>query len=77
MWVTVVGATAANPVDVDGRTRLLVTITDRGRGFDQSIPARGLGVKGSIVARMREAGGVAAIDSEPGQGTSVELRWPR
>lgn len=76
-WVTVVGATEANPVDVDGRTRLLVTITDRGRGFDQSIPARGLGVKGSIVARMREAGGVAAIDSEPGQGTSVELRWPR
>ncbi|MDO5286391.1 MAG: ATP-binding protein [Actinomycetia bacterium] len=76
-WVTVVGATPEHPVDVDGRTRLMVTVTDRGKGFDPSVPARGLGVKGSIVARMSEAGGVAEIDSEPGQGTTVELRWPR
>jgi len=77
-WVTVVGDTEANPVDLrpGARTKLLVTVTDRGQGFDASRPTRGLGLKGSIKARMAEAGGVADIDSEPGQGTTVELRWP-
>ncbi len=77
-WVTVVGHTEANPVDLrpDATTELLVTVTDRGSGFDPSKPTRGLGLKGSIKARMAEAGGAAEIDSEPGQGTTVELRWP-
>jgi signal transduction histidine kinase len=77
-WVTVVGHTEANPIDVrpDGRTRLLVTVTDRGHGFDPGKATRGLGLKGSIRARMIEAGGTALVDSEPGQGTTVELRWP-
>ena len=77
-WVTVVGDTAANPVDLrpGSVTKLLVTVTDRGHGFDVSRPTRGLGLKGSVRARMAEAGGAADIDSEPGQGTTVELRWP-
>lgn len=77
-WVTVVGNTEANPIDPQpgAGTKLLVTITDRGTGFDTSRPRRGLGLKGSIKARMSEAGGAAEVDSEPGQGTTVELRWP-
>ncbi len=77
-WVTVVGHTEANPVDLrpGARTRLLVTVTDRGAGFDPSRPTRGLGLRGSIRARIAEIGGAAEIDSEPGQGTTVELRWP-
>ncbi len=73
-WVTIVGATPDHPAPDEAK--LVVTVTDRGSGFEVGSPSRGLGVKGSIVARMTEAGGVATVDSEPGQGTTVELRWP-
>lgn len=77
-WVTIVGSTPVAPLTgPDGRAAaLMVTIADRGTGFDPGRPTRGLGVRESIVGRLREAGGDATIDSEAGQGTSVELRWP-
>ncbi|GAA1777984.1 sensor histidine kinase [Nostocoides vanveenii] len=61
-----------------GRThaQVQVTITDRGTGFDPAACRRGLGIDRSLIERMRDVGGSAAADSAPGQGTSVELRWP-
>ncbi|MGO1385632.1 MAG: sensor histidine kinase [Arachnia sp.] len=70
-WVTIVGAT--EPGDPD----LVVTVTDRGQGFDRRTTRIGVGLTQSIMARMSEAGGLAMVDSEPGQGTTVEMRWPR
>lgn len=69
-WVTATG-------DDDGG--VVVTIVDRGIGFDPEGPRsdRGLGLTGSICARLEEVGGVAVVDSRPGEGTSVELKWPR
>ena len=51
-----------------------VFVRDRGRGFDQSaVPEDRLGVRNSIVDRMRRHGGSAAIRTAPGDGTEVGL----
>lgn len=56
---------------------LSVFVRDRGRGFDpDAVPAHRHGVRGSIVERMRRAGGAARIASAPGEGTEVELTLP-
>jgi signal transduction histidine kinase len=55
----------------------VISVVDRGRGFDPEFITVGLGMSQSIVARMAEAGGTGKIDSGIGQGTCVELRWPR
>jgi signal transduction histidine kinase/phage shock protein PspC (stress-responsive transcriptional regulator) len=53
-----------------------VFVKDRGPGFDaDSVPADRLGVRESIVGRMRRHGGTAAISSGP-DGTEVRLRLP-
>jgi signal transduction histidine kinase len=64
-WVTATGAAGT----------VTVAVVDRGRGM----PAvrAGSGLRQSIVARMVEAGGKSRIDSEAGEGTCVELSWPR
>lgn len=64
-WVTIVG-------DSPG---VVVTVTDRGRGFDPAAPSRGLGLSSSIGKRIVEVGGHMSVDSAPGQGTTIELRW--
>lgn len=54
-----------------------IVVRDKGQGFvlEQADPAR-LGVRESIVARMRSCeGGEARIRTEPGSGTEVELTW--
>jgi signal transduction histidine kinase/phage shock protein PspC (stress-responsive transcriptional regulator) len=52
-----------------------VFVRDRGRGFDpRQVPLDRLGVRGSIVARMRRHGGEADVRSEPGEGTEIRLR---
>ncbi|MEU2113311.1 ATP-binding protein [Streptomyces sp. NPDC019507] len=56
--------------------RVLVTVVDRGVGFDPDTVPEGLGLRSSVGARMRESGGAADVDSAPGEGTRVELRWP-
>src|SRR3954469_12359297 len=72
---------AGSPVDVyaeavDGE--LQVFVRDRGPGFDaDALPADRRGVRESIVGRMARHGGRAAIRSEPGAGTEVELTMPR
>ncbi|WP_410586113.1 sensor histidine kinase [Amycolatopsis sp. lyj-23] len=53
-----------------------VTIADNGAGFDPAaVPPARRGVRGSVVERMRIAGGTAEITSRPGAGTTVTLRW--
>jgi len=52
-----------------------VTVTDDGIGIDPEVAAKsdGLGVKGSIVGRMKRAGGSASLEEAPGGGTLVKL----
>ncbi|WEK13442.1 MAG: ATP-binding protein [Candidatus Microbacterium phytovorans] len=60
-----------------GAGTIEVSITDDGPGFEpESVPADRLGVKESVLRRMRDVpGGDARIDSAPGRGTSVLLHW--
>jgi signal transduction histidine kinase/phage shock protein PspC (stress-responsive transcriptional regulator) len=51
-----------------------VFVRDRGVGFDpDATPEDRLGVRGSIIDRMKRHGGRAEIRSEPGEGTEVRL----
>lgn len=55
-----------------------VFVRDRGAGFlPELIPADRMGVRGSIVERLRRAGGNATIRSAPGEGTEVRLEMKR
>lgn len=56
---------------------LSIVVEDDGVGFSlrRLAPDR-LGVRVSIIDRMRAAGGAAHITAAPGRGTRVELRWP-
>jgi signal transduction histidine kinase len=55
----------------------VVTVTDRGRGFDPAaVPPSRRGIRESITGRMLAAGGRAAIASRPGAGTTVTVSWP-
>lgn len=62
--------------DPDGRGGALVTVVDRGPGFDPGRHRPGLGLRGSVHDRMAEVGGRATVDTAPGEGVRVELRWP-
>ena len=53
-----------------------VEVNDNGCGFDPAVAGRGRhGVSGSIIARMHDVGGRATVDSAPGEGACVSLRW--
>jgi signal transduction histidine kinase len=53
-------------------------VHDRGKGFDpEAVPSDRNGIAQSIRARMTRAGGLAAIRSEIGVGTEVQLVLPR
>ncbi len=72
---------AAGRIEVrlgDGGGRLALSVTDDGRGFDVSAPGvrgRRLGLT-SMEERALELGGVLAIESRPGAGTTVRLDVP-
>ncbi|MGH8950437.1 MAG: ATP-binding protein [Acidimicrobiia bacterium] len=54
---------------------LVVYVTDQGKGFmTGDVAGDRRGIAQSIKARVERAGGEAAIDSEPGEGTEVVLR---
>jgi hypothetical protein len=59
------------------RPAVTVAIVDQGSGFAVTTVRPGYGIRHSIIARMSEIGGQATVDSHPGQGTRVDLRWPR
>jgi len=53
-----------------------VYIRDRGAGFDVgAVPDDRLGIRQSVIGRMRRAGGIANLRSGPG-GTEVHLQYP-
>ncbi|HEX4062902.1 MAG TPA: ATP-binding protein [Streptosporangiaceae bacterium] len=55
----------------------VVEIADHGRGFDPAAtPPSRRGIRESITGRMLAAGGLAAIASHPGAGTTVTVSWP-
>lgn len=57
--------------------RLVVTVTDEGRGFrPDGVPEHRRGLARSVVGRMAAVGGRATVTSRPGQGTTVRLEWP-
>ncbi len=54
-----------------------VFVRDRGPGFDLGlVPPDRMGVRGSILGRMRRNGGAAALRSDSETGTEVELSMP-
>jgi signal transduction histidine kinase/phage shock protein PspC (stress-responsive transcriptional regulator) len=58
-----------------GADRAEVFIKDRGPGFDlNQVPADRLGVRESILGRVRRQGGSAEVVSAPGQGTEIRLK---
>lgn len=66
----------------DDAEDVTVTVRDDGLGFDperlsQARREGRLGVAQSIIGRMNDIGGAAAIDSGVGRGTEVELRVRR
>ena len=71
------GATVAD-VDVSyGADEMTVIVTDQGMGLDPgAVAADRLGLRESIVGRIRSAGGTVRIWSLPGMGTSIVLRLP-
>lgn len=68
--------TARSDGGPDGHA-VTVTIVDQGQGFDPTTTPHGRGLPDSITGRMTDVGGEAVVDSMPGQGTRVELRWQR
>lgn len=60
-----------------GDGTVAVSIVDQGKGFDPAATRHGKGLSDSITGRMADVGGHAVVDSMPGQGTRVELRWHR
>jgi signal transduction histidine kinase len=60
-----------------GHGAIQVQVGDDGSGFEPAtVPTERLGVRVSIVERMSSAGGHADVESSPGAGTTVTLRWP-
>jgi signal transduction histidine kinase len=56
---------------------LEVVVGDTGEGFALvEVPNERLGVRVSIIERIANAGGRAVIQSAPGEGTIVSIRWP-
>jgi signal transduction histidine kinase len=54
-----------------------ITVADDGRGFDPAqVPSERLGVRVSIIELIANLGGDARVESAPGAGTTVVIRWP-
>lgn len=78
VYAEVAEATEAGDAGTDGGEdagrKVEIFVRDHGEGFDLGhLPAGHLGVKDSIMERMRRLGGAATIDSRPGWGTEVHL----
>jgi PAS domain S-box-containing protein len=55
--------------------RMILKIRDNGVGFDPENCPRGLGLS-SIKERAQLSGGIFILESSPGKGTCLEVRWP-
>ena len=55
-----------------------IVVSDNGTGFrPERIPRDRIGLRTSVLERLRAIGGQASIDSSLGRGTRVRLRWPK
>ena len=54
---------------------VVVSVADHGCGFDATTIKPGLGITRSLRERVASVGGEVEIDSQPGEGTYVEIRW--
>ena len=71
------GASRAIRMDSDA-TRLRVVISDNGPGFRPSrIPKDRLGIRNSIIGRVKAVGGQAYLETSPGKGARVVIEWRR
>jgi signal transduction histidine kinase len=52
---------------------IFCSVKDDGAGFDPNVVAEGVGLKGSVRARIAEVGGRVVVRSAPGEGTEVCL----
>ena len=59
------------PVD----SALMIKITDDGKGFDPLIKRKGIGIS-NMFSRVESFNGTMLIDSNPGQGCSIDIRIP-
>ncbi|MBT1181566.1 PspC domain-containing protein [Bifidobacterium sp. CP2] len=70
----------AEPISVyceAGPTLVEVFVRDHGPGFDvDAIPPDRLGIRESIIGRIRRRGGTVEIVSRPGWGTEVRMHMP-
>jgi signal transduction histidine kinase len=58
--------------------QVTIFVRDRGPGFDPAtVPDDRLGLRQSVVGRMKRHGGVATVRSADGEGTEVQLEMPR
>jgi signal transduction histidine kinase len=57
------------------RRRMILEVTDQGRGFAAEAPSSGLGLA-SMRERAAAAGGTLTVRSAPGEGTLVRLELP-
>jgi signal transduction histidine kinase len=58
--------------------KVVVTVGDRGRGFNPAtVPSYRFGLRHAVGGRLAEAGGYSRVRSAPGGGTEVTLEWPR
>jgi PAS domain S-box-containing protein len=55
--------------------RMILKIQDNGVGFDPENCPKGLGLS-SIKERTQLSGGIFILESSPGKGTCLEVRWP-
>lgn len=62
-----------------GRTQSAeVYVRDRGPGFDlDTVATDRMGIRESIIGRMKRYGGRASIRTAPGEGTEVRIEWRR
>jgi signal transduction histidine kinase len=72
------GVTEAHVTITDDETTVRAMITDSGVGFQlDDVDSARLGLKESVVGRLKEVGGRARLFSSPGSGTTVVLEVPR
>lgn len=55
---------------------VVVTVLDRGRGFDPVKATGGVGLRESVIARLQDVDGRVVVTSEPDVGTHVEITVP-
>lgn len=63
-------------MDAPEPSEIAISVLDDGVGFKlDRVPRDRIGIKTSILSRLESISGGASVQSEPGQGTKIVLRW--